>query len=107
MKTVWCWRAAKPCRRKRRWPGSAALRAAAEINESLTNTAYDGAVDVSEKYTKSQYEAAIKAGEFVFYAENQQARVLTDINSLTTFAGRQDLGLYLQPADPCTGRLGQ
>lgn len=61
--------------------------AAAEINESLTNTAYDGAVDVSEKYTKSQYEAAIKAGEFVFYAENQQARVLTDINSLTTFAG--------------------
>ena len=61
--------------------------AAAEINESLTNTAYDGAVDVSEKYTRSQYEAAIRAGEFVFYAENQQARVLTDINSLTTFAG--------------------
>ena len=61
--------------------------AAAEINESLTNTIYDGAVDVSEKYTRSQYEAAIKAGEFVFYAENQQARVLTDINSLTTFAG--------------------
>lgn len=47
--------------------------AAAEINQSLTNTVYDGAVDVSEKYTKSQYEAAIKAGEFVFYAENQQA----------------------------------
>mgnify|MGYP000869223652 CR=1 FL=1 len=61
--------------------------AAAEINQSLTNTAYDGAVDVDIKYTKSQYEAAIKAGEFVFYGENQQARVLTDINSLTTFAG--------------------
>lgn len=60
--------------------------AAAEINESLTNTAYDGAVDVDIKYTKNQYEAAIKAGEFVFYAENQKARVLTDINSLTTFA---------------------
>ncbi len=61
--------------------------AAAEMNQSLTNTAYDGAVDVSEKYMGSQYEAAIQAGEFVFYAENQQARVLADINSLTTFAG--------------------
>lgn len=60
--------------------------AAADTNESLTNTAYDGAVDVDIKYTKSQYEAAIKAGEFVFYAENQKARVLTDINSLITFA---------------------
>ena len=60
--------------------------AAAEMNQSLTNTVYDGAVDVDQKYTRNQYEAAIKAGEFVFYAENQQARVLTDINSLTTFA---------------------
>ena len=61
--------------------------AAAEINESLTNTAYDGAVDVDTKYTKSQFEAAIKAGEFVFYAENGTARVLSDINSRTTFGG--------------------
>ena len=61
--------------------------AAAGMNQSLTNTPYDGAVDVDQKYTKSQYEAAVKAGEFVFYGENQQARVLTDINSLTTFAG--------------------
>ncbi|GAC41904.1 phage tail sheath family protein [Paenibacillus popilliae] len=60
--------------------------AAAEVNESLTNAAYDGAVDVDIKYTKDQYEAAIKAGEFVFYGENQRARVLTDINSLTTFS---------------------
>ena len=59
--------------------------AAAEMNQSLTNTAYDGAVDAATKYTKSQYEAAVKAGEFVFYGENQKARVLTDINSLTTF----------------------
>ena len=44
--------------------------AAAEMNQSLTNTAYDGAVDAATKYTKSQYEAAVKAGEFVFYGEN-------------------------------------
>lgn len=58
--------------------------AGAEVNESLTNTAYDDAVDVDVKYTKSQFEAAIKAGEFVFYADYGKARVLTDINSLTT-----------------------
>lgn len=59
--------------------------AGAEVNESLTNVAYDDAVDVDIKYTKSQFEAAIKAGEFVFYADYGKARVLTDINSLTTF----------------------
>lgn len=58
--------------------------AGAEVNESLTNDVYDDAVDVDVKYTKSQYEEAIQAGEFVFYADNGAARVLTDINSLTT-----------------------
>lgn len=65
----------------------AGASAGAEINESLTNTAYDDAVDVDIKYTKSQFEAAIQAGEFVFYADYGTARVLTDINSLTTFGG--------------------
>jgi hypothetical protein len=59
--------------------------AGAQMNESLTNTAYDGAVDVDVKYTKSQFEAAVLAGEFVFYADHGKARVLEDINSLTTF----------------------
>lgn len=63
----------------------AGASAGAEVNESLTNTAYDDAVDVDIKYTKSQFEAAINAGEFVFYADYGKARVLTDINSLTTF----------------------
>lgn len=62
----------------------AGASAGAEVNESLTNTAYDDAVDVDIKYTKSQFEAAIKAGEFTFYADNGKARVLTDINSLVT-----------------------
>lgn len=65
----------------------AGATAGAEINESLTNTAYDGAVDVDVKYTKSQYEAAVRAGEFVFYADGGRARVLSDINTRTTFGG--------------------
>lgn len=63
----------------------AGASAGAEVNESLTNTAYDDAVDVDEKYTKSQLKAAIEAGEFVFYADDGKARVLSDINSRTTF----------------------
>ncbi len=63
----------------------AGASAAANINESLTNTAYDGAVDADIRYTKSQMEAAIEAGEFVFYGDFGTARVLSDINSLTTY----------------------
>lgn len=61
--------------------------AAAQINDSLTNTAYEGAVDVTPKYTKSGYEDAIRSGEFCFYADQGKARVLTDINTLLTFGG--------------------
>lgn len=67
------------------WVAGAA--AGAQVNQSLTNAAYDGAVDVDVKYTTSQYEAALKAGEFVFYADGGRARVLSDINSRTTFSG--------------------
>ena len=63
----------------------AGASAGAEINESLTNTAYDGAVDVDTKYTRSQFEAAVQAGEFAFYGDYGTARVLMDINSLVTF----------------------
>lgn len=65
----------------------AGASAAAQVNQSLTNVPYDGAVDVDVKYTKSQYENAIRAGEFIFYGEGGKARVLSDINSLTSFGG--------------------
>lgn len=63
----------------------AGASAAAEINESLTNTAYDGAVTVDKKYSKGEYEKALKAGEFVFYDDGGNARVLSDINTLVTY----------------------
>lgn len=59
--------------------------ASAEINESLTNTAYDGAVGVDTKYSKGEFEKALKAGEFVFYSDGGKARVLSDINTLVTY----------------------
>lgn len=59
--------------------------ASAEINESLTNAAYDGAVGVDTKFSKSEFEKALKEGKFVFYPDVGKARVLSDINTLVTY----------------------
>lgn len=64
--------------------------AAAEVNESLTNTAYDGAVGVDTKYSKGEFEKALKSGEFVFYDDGGRARVLSDINTLTSFTAAKN-----------------
>ncbi|WP_276358412.1 phage tail sheath family protein [Cohnella caldifontis] len=63
----------------------AGATAAAQVNQSLTYAAYDGAVDVSPRYTNSQIAAALQAGEFVFTANNGRALVEQDINTLTGF----------------------
>ncbi|GKU79858.1 phage tail sheath family protein [Paenibacillus sp. L3-i20] len=63
----------------------AGATAGAQINQSLTYSAYDGAVDVSPRYTHSQIVAALQAGEFVFTLSNQRAIVEQDINSLKSF----------------------
>ncbi|WP_168120965.1 phage tail sheath family protein [Paenibacillus sp. HB172176] len=61
----------------------AGATAGAAVNESLTYSAYDGAVDVSPRYTNSQIIAALQAGEFVFTQSNQKALVEQDINTFT------------------------
>jgi hypothetical protein len=63
----------------------AAATAAANVNKSLTYTAYDDAVDVDKRYTNSQIEAALLNGEFVFVANNKQAVIEQDINTFTSF----------------------
>jgi len=66
-------------------PWVAAATAAAEVNESLTYDAYDGAVDVYPKYTNSQIIEALKNGEFLFTANDGTAIVEDDINTFTSF----------------------
>lgn len=61
--------------------------AACNINESLTNTAYDGELEVTIKgisLVQSELEAATKKGELVFHKSNDKIVILTDINSLVT-----------------------
>lgn len=65
------------------WTGGAL--AGAEINESLTNKIYDGEFDFNAKYSNSELKEAIQNGEFVFYYDSGDIRVLKDINSFVSF----------------------
>lgn len=65
------------------WTGGAL--AGAEINESLTNKIYDGEFDFNAKYSNSELKDAIQNGEFVFYYDSGDIRVLKDINSFVSF----------------------
>lgn len=64
---------------------TAGATAGAEVNESLTNTVYDGEYEVDAKLKKSEYIKGIQAGQFLFYEEDGALRVLRDINSFTSF----------------------
>lgn len=63
----------------------AGATAAAEMNESLTYSAYDDAVDVAPRYTNTQIEAALTAGEFLFTPSGNRAVVEQDINTLISY----------------------
>lgn len=63
----------------------AGATAGANVNESNTYKAYDGAVDVNIKYTNSQIIEALNHGEWVFVEKDGKAIVEQDINSFTSF----------------------
>lgn len=65
----------------------AGAEAACNINESLTNTAYDGELNIIIKgvsQVQSELETAIQKGELVFHNSNDRIVILSDINSLVT-----------------------
>ncbi len=63
----------------------AGASAGAEINESLTNRVYNGEYDFPVKFKKSEFEKMIEQGEFAFYQDGEDVRVLTDINTFTDY----------------------
>nr|WP_317356790.1 phage tail sheath subtilisin-like domain-containing protein [uncultured Tyzzerella sp.] len=66
------------------WVGGAL--AGAEINQSLTNKIYDGEYEFEAKYSNNQLKEAINNGEFVFYYDIDNIRVLKDINTFVSFS---------------------
>lgn len=69
---------------------TAGASAGAEVNESLTNTAYDGEYEVDARLKKSDYIKGIRKGQLLFYEEDGTLRVLRDINSFTSFAAAKN-----------------
>jgi len=63
----------------------AGATAGANVNQSLTYTAYDDAIDVDTRYTHSQIEQALLNGEFLFVPSSGRAIVEQDINTFTSY----------------------
>lgn len=59
--------------------------AGAAVNESLTNKKYNGEYEVDTKFKKKEFEQFIKNGEFAFYQDGEDTRVLADINTFTNY----------------------
>ncbi|MBQ7103054.1 MAG: phage tail sheath family protein [Anaerotignum sp.] len=69
---------------------TAGATAGAEVNESLTNVVYDGEYAVDAKMKKSEYIKGIENGQFLFYEEGGEVRVLRDINSFVSFTAAKN-----------------
>ncbi len=66
------------------WVGGAL--AGAEINQSLTNKIYDGEYEFNAKYSNNELKDSINNGEFAFYYDANDIRVLKDINTFISFS---------------------
>ncbi|NFG22691.1 phage tail protein [Clostridium botulinum] len=61
------------------------ITAGCAINKSNTNKKYDGEFTVDVNYKQSQLSDGIKSGKLMFHKVSDEVRILTDINSFTSF----------------------
>lgn len=64
----------------------AGMHAGTEINQSLTNTLYNGELLIGGKFSKSELTECVEKGKFVFYGDKDGYRILKDINSFVNFS---------------------
>lgn len=55
------------------------------VNKTIENKKYDGEFTVNPTTKQTDLTAGIKAGKFIFHKVNEDIRVLSDINTLTTY----------------------
>ena len=60
------------------------VQCACKVNASCQNKLYDGEFEIEADYTQAELISAIKNGEFVLHRENENIRVLEDINTMVT-----------------------
>lgn len=63
--------------------------ASCSMGKAITNDEYDGEYEPICAETQAALEEAIKSGKFMFHLVGEDARVLMDINSLTTFTAEK------------------
>lgn len=63
----------------------AGVTAGCPVNRSNTNRVYDGEFEVNVDIRQSELEAAINEGKFILHRVGDNIRVLTDINSFTSY----------------------
>ncbi len=61
------------------------VEAGCAINQSVTNTTYDGEFAFACETKQSKLEKTINAGQFAFHQVDEEVRVLKDINSFVSF----------------------
>lgn len=69
----------------------AGLIASAEVNTSLTYSEFPNAVDVKPRLTRSEQEAAYRSGEMIFISSRGTVKIMSDINTLTTFTEKKSV----------------
>ncbi len=69
---------------------TAGAQAGAEVNQSITNRIYNGEYHVKAKYKKSKFVEGLQKGEFLYYEDGDDIRVLRDINTFTSFESNKN-----------------
>lgn len=69
----------------------AGAEAGCAVNKSCTNKKYTGEYEVDVAYKQSELEAGIQSGKFMFHQVEDEVRVLTDINTFTTFTDEKNI----------------
>lgn len=59
--------------------------AGCQVNKTITNKKYDGEFMVNVSYKQIQLTDGIKAGKLMFHKVGNDVRILTDINTFTTY----------------------
>lgn len=65
------------------WVGGA--EAGAKYNESLVYAQYPGAIDAFPRFTNAKIDSALDRGQILFFEEFGGVKVMSDINTLTTY----------------------
>ncbi|MGC6173294.1 phage tail sheath family protein [Lacrimispora sp. 38-1] len=89
------------------WVGGA--QAGAKYTESLVYAQYPNAADASPRLTSAEIDEALEKGQIVFFEEFGSVKIMSDINTLTSYTANKgeafSLNQVIRTADTLTGDI--